>query len=282
MKNILLPTDFSENSWNAIEYAIKFFENLTCNFFLLHVNTPSSIVLNDLPYITTSDTIENIYTKPVKQQIRLILKRISKQFKENKKHKFYTLLDDNFFIESIRKCVDDNKISMIVMGTKGASGIKKIIVGTNTGNVITKVKCTTLAVPENAKFNKIKEIAFPTDFSITNDLEALQPISNILDNYNCSLRIVNTGKKKEELNLDQIKNKEILEDYFIHYNYSFHYLKNKKVEDAIQCFVESRDIDMICMVAKNLNYFQHILFHSKVEQISYHTEIPFLVLHEKK
>ena len=48
----------------------------------------------------------------------------------------------------------------------------------------------------------------------------------------------------------------------------------------MQCFVESRNVDVIAMVAKNLNYFQQILFHTKVEEISYHTDIPFLVLHE--
>jgi hypothetical protein len=57
-------------------------------------------------------------------------------------------------------------------------------------------------------------------------------------------------------------------------------LTNKKVEDAVQHFVESRHVDLIAMVAKNLNYFQQILFHTKVEEISYHTDIPFLVLHE--
>ena len=37
---------------------------------------------------------------------------------------------------------------------------------------------------------------------------------------------------------------------------------------------------MMIMIAKNLNYFQQILFHSKIEKISYHTNVPFLVLHE--
>ena len=35
------------------------------------------------------------------------------------------------------------------------------------------------------------------------------------------------------------------------------------------------------MIAKNLNLFQRILFKPTIEEISYHTEIPFLVLHEK-
>ena len=47
MKNILLPTDFSENSWNAIIYALHFFEKSICNFYLLHVNRLNNIITND-------------------------------------------------------------------------------------------------------------------------------------------------------------------------------------------------------------------------------------------
>ncbi|MGK0429674.1 MAG: hypothetical protein ACJARX_001341, partial [Psychroserpens sp.] len=83
-----------------------------------------------------------------------------------------------------------------------------------------------------------------------------------------------------QLNAEQLTNKDILNDYFEDFNHSYHFLTNKNVEDAIQCFVESKDIDMIVMVAKNLNYFQNMLFHTRVEKITYHTHIPFLVLHE--
>ncbi|GAA4884406.1 universal stress protein [Flaviramulus aquimarinus] len=281
MKNILLPTDFSENSWNAIKYAINFFEKESCNFYLLHVNRLSTILFNDSPYIATEDVIEDFYFKPIKLKLRKVLKRIAENFTSNKSHKFYTLTDYNFFIESIRKHVNDKKIDCIVMGTKGASGLKKIIVGSNTGDVITKVKCTTLAVPENAQFIKLNEIAFPTDFSLTYEIQILEPLSEILENFKSTLRILHINKKKTDLNRSQNNNRELLHDYFNHLKHSFHYLTNKKVEEAIQCFVESRNINMICMVAKNLNYFQQILFHSKVEEISYYTEIPFLVLHEK-
>ncbi|WP_370479434.1 universal stress protein [Tamlana flava] len=281
MKNILLPTDFSENSWNAIKYAINFFDTLACNFFLLHVNRPSTIVLDDSPYLTTQHVVETIYALPAKQELREILKRISRQFPENKNHRFYTITDDDFFIDSIRKQVEEKQIDLIVMGTKGASGLRKMIVGSNAGDIITKVKCTTLAIPELAEFTKPKEIAFPTDFSLTYNIQILEPLSEILEKWKAALRILHISKKKTDLNNDQKNTKELLEDYFSPFDHSFHYLTNKNFEDAIQCFIESRNINMICMVAKNLNYFQHILFHSKVEEISYHTEIPFLVLHEK-
>lgn len=282
MKNILLLTDFSENSWNAIKYGINFFEKEICNFYLLHVNKFDNFMISDSPYIVAEETIEDIYTKPAKAQLRKTLKRITKQFLPNKKHRFFTLSDYNFFIESIRKHVNERNIDCIVMGTKGASGLKKIIVGSNTGDVITKVKCTTLVVPESAEFVKLEEIAFPTDFILNYDIQILQPLTDIIETYNAAVRILHISKKKIDLNSEQNKNTELLEDYFNHLNHSFHYLTNNNVEEAIQCFIESRDINMICMVAKNLNYFQQILFHSKVKEISYYTEIPFLVLHEKK
>ena len=281
MKNILLPTDFSKNSWNAIKYAIRFFENIDCNFYLLHVNRLTNLSANDTPLILDRDVIDKLYTMPAKQKLRDILKQISKLSLNHKNHKFYSLTDYGFFIESIRKNVDEKEIDYIVMGTKGASGLEKIILGTNTADVITKVKCNMLAVPENAEFVEPKEIAFPSDFSLSHSLEVLRPISDILEQFKSSLRILHIRKSKVDLNNNQEKNKELLEDYFSQCQYTFHYLTNKKVEDAIQCFVESRDINLICMVAKNLNYFQQILFHSKVEEISYHTDIPFLVLHEK-
>lgn len=280
MKNILLPTDFSENSWNAIEYALKLFEKTSCNFYLLNVKSLSYISEGDMTFAVNQDTIEDVYIKPSKVKLRKLLKQILEKFSNPKNHKFYTLTDYNFFIDSIRAHVIENKIDLIVMGTKGATGFKKLTLGSNSGDVITKVKCTTLVVPENAKFAIPKEIAFPTDFSLTYNLQTLQPISEILDTYNSGLRILHLSKKGTDLNSSQQKNKELLEDYFNNNRYSFHFLTNEKIEEAVQCFVESRNIDMIVMAAKNLNYFQKILFIPTVERISYHTDVPFLVLHE--
>ncbi|WP_299113946.1 universal stress protein [uncultured Winogradskyella sp.] len=281
MKNVLLPTDFSDNSWNAIKYAINFFKDTPCNFYVLHVNKLNYHFTEEVALYIDHNHIEEVYTKPAKKKLRLILKRISKLFPNHKNQKFYTLTDYNFFIESIRKTVNEKHIDFIVMGTKGATGLERIILGTNTADVITKVKCNTLAIPENAEFKPPNEIAFPTDYSLTHNLQILEPIVDILEQFNASLKILHIAKTDSSLSDEQQKNKELLEDYFSNHSYSFHYLTNRKVEDAIQCFVESRDINIICMVAKNLNYFQQILFHTRVEKISYHTDRPFLVLHEK-
>src|SRR5690606_24331024 len=120
----------------------------------------------------------------------------------------------------------------------------------------------------------------PTDFRLGKDLKVLDKLIEMVTMNDASLRILNVLGKGEELDQEQDNNKELLHNYLSEIKHSFHTLTGTKLDVAVQCFTESRDIEMIAMVAKNLNFFQRILFRPAVEQISYHTKIPFLVLHE--
>lgn len=279
MKNILVPTDFSDNSWNAIQYALEFFKDTSCNFYLLHVTSISNYAGGETPIIPTAQVIEKTLLKQAKIELQKLLIKI-KELYPNTNHTFITLSSYDYFIDAIRNHIDEKNVDFIVMGTKGANGVKRAIVGTNTGDLITKVKCPVLVVPEKANFSIPKEIAFPTDFNIFYQTNILSSISELAKLYDSAIRILHVAKKDEQLTSYQKENQEYLNDYFMDEKHSFHRVTNKKIEAGVQCFVESRDINMIVMIAKNLNLFQQILFKPAVEEISYHTEVPFLVLHE--
>jgi len=279
MKNILLPTDFSENSWNAIQYALTFFKKSSCKFYLLHVTSISNYAGGESPIIPTGDIIKKTLLKRAKLELHNLLKLIQK-LQTNINHNFITLSSYDYFIDAVRNHISENNIDLIVMGTKGATGLKEAIIGSNTGDLITKVKCQVLVVPEKAVFKVPKEIAFPTDYNLFYQTKILNSISDLIKTHNAVIRILHVAKKNETLTAFQNENKNYLNDFFMDEKHSFHKVTNKKIEAGIQCFVESRDIDMIIMIAKNLNFFQQILFKPTVEEISYHTEIPFLVLHE--
>ncbi|TYP74277.1 universal stress protein [Aquimarina intermedia] len=283
MKKILIPTDFSENSWNAIQYAVAFFKKTQCTFYLLHVASAEDVVIDDAMFQVENEheaLLTDNLTSDAKNQLKSLVKRIEK-LPLNTKHTFEPLLEYIFFVDGIRKNIVDKQIDFIVMGTKGATNALKRAIGSNTGDVITKVKCPVLVIPENATYKRPKEIAFPTDYNINYKTRVLDTLTQLLVDKSAALRVLHVAKKDETLSDNQQNNKDFLDrhlgDTIPH---SFHFLSNSSIEHAVQCFVESRDIDMITMVAKNLNFFQRILFHPLVEEISYHTDIPFLVLHE--
>lgn len=280
MKHILIPTDFSENAWNAIEYAIHFFETSPCCFYLLHVNTPNICQSNNtLGFSNATKVSQIVPCNQAKKHLKDTIKRVNKNFPTNIKHNFFTIVDNNFLINSIRKQVEEKKIDFIVMGTKGASDFQKIAIGNNAGNVITRVKCTTLVVPKNAKYVNLKEIAFPTDYSFFYPSKTLQPITDIIKGNKAVVRVAHLDKTGIQLNENQQRNKDFLDDYFVNAPHSFHSLTNARIEYAMQEFVESNKVNLITMLAKNLNYFQKILFHPLGSKINYYTDIPFLVLH---
>src|SRR6056297_26650 len=277
MKNILVPTDFSENSIQALKYAQLLFSTLECNFYLLYVGS----------LLDTKNDVESIYETD--QSDDNSKERLTELVKETRKHSteahhfFFPLHEYGFFIPTIKKYLDENDIDLIVMGTKGASGLKEKVVGSNAGDVITRVQCNTLVVPVHVELSKPREIAFPTDFNIFYSMKILRPMEEMVKLGKAQFRIMNALKEGDGLNLEQEKNKEYLLDFMddtFPENYSFHTITNQKVKEAIQCFVESRDVDMMIMVAKNLNFIQQILFDSIVERISFHTKIPFYVIHE--
>ena len=140
--------------------------------------------------------------------------------------------------------------------------------------------CAILAVPEDAEYTTPKEIGFPTDFQLGYDTKVMQGIRELVMLHKSALRFLYVSTKKDELTATQVKNREFLKTYFAENEHSFHTLTGKKLDEAVQHFVESRELDMIVMVAKNLNFLERILFRPTVEKISYHTKVPFLVLHE--
>lgn len=278
MRRILIPTDFSENAWNAVSYGIQFlWEKSTV--YLLHVNAlpvysgAGSSITASSRLLEESRAMEN----------RLAMEKLLAQIKGVPildGHAFVPLTLTDYLVEGIKREVEDRQIDLIIMGTKGASGIRKMAVGSNTGDVITRVKCPLLAVPENSVYQRPTEIAFVTDYEMGYDFRILDDLLSVVMAHKAWLRILHVQRKGEGLSELQRANRNLLDDYFQEVPHTFHRIHNSQLDAAIQCFVESREIDMLAMVAKNLNFFERILFRPTVEEVSYHTDIPFLVLHE--
>lgn len=280
MKNILIPTDFSENAHNAIRYALDYFADIPVNFYILHVSQ-KDISQTDEEYsdIFNSDTSFQTLNSPVsllKEEIKTC--RISSK---NSEHNFFPLQEESNLVEAIRKQIADYEIDYILMGTKGASKVGVEQMGSNTFEVITKVKCPIFVIPGNARFKGIKNIAFVTDYNCIYRNKIISTLSETLELHNTPLRILHVKSQTSGgLTNTQTDNKGFLHYFFKDKKHSFHFIENKELETGIQDFVETWDISLVSIVAKNLNFIQRLLLRPAVEIVSYHTHVPFLVIHE--
>ncbi len=140
-----------------------------------------------------------------------------------------------------------------------------------------------MIIPENAPLTKPKKIAFATDYNIFYTHPILNTFSEQLRISQANFNVLNVSQSNGVLTSAQEKNKEYLQDYLeeiFPYTPIFQSVSNKNIKEAILNFVGDNQIDMLTMVAKNLNFFQQLLFDTTIEKLSFYTTIPLFVIHE--
>jgi len=124
MKQILIPTDFSKNSWNAIEYALAYFNNTPCDFYLLHVTLIPSYGASEFPIIASAEVIDKTMLKQGKTALKKLVEKIRKKG-ANPHHNFHIVNSYNYFIDAVKEQIEEKYIDLIVMGTKGSYRFKR-------------------------------------------------------------------------------------------------------------------------------------------------------------
>ncbi|WP_313114400.1 universal stress protein [Aequorivita sediminis] len=279
MKNILIPTDFSKNSHNAIRYALDYFADIPVSFYLLHVasnnmQNPSGEGEGITESIAEVATLQNASSK-----LKSLIKTCNAS-KLNSKHKFFAIEEDLNLVEAIRKQVIEKEIDYILMGTRGTSVSSSKRLGSNTCKVITKVKCSIIAIPGNARFREVSNIAFITDYNNIFRSKIFTTLSDNLELHNSALRVLNIRTHNLGLNSEQTDNKGFLHYSFREKKHSFHFVENKELEAGLKNFIETWDISMVSIVAKNLNFIERLLLRPVGKLVSYEPNVPFLVIHE--
>ena len=127
MKRILLLTDFSENAKNAIRYGINLFGNST-EYILMHAYTVRKATgsFGNIGQILRQDAENNLKTE---------LDFIKNEFPDPSLN-ILTLCREGDPVGLINSMNNKQGIELIVMGTKGASGLSKALLGSVASSVI--------------------------------------------------------------------------------------------------------------------------------------------------
>ena len=278
---VLIPTDFSRNAWHALCYALELFKHWHCEIHLLNAFSIAD-GLSVFMYPEPGDEdYESAKLESEEKLSKLADKITIRQQGFSTNHvKIAAICGEP--LEVIQEYSQTNQIELIVMGTQGVSDTGKAVFGSVAVNVMEKIRhCPVLVVPQSTVLLPPKEIVFPTKLSSNFNENNLKILNEISLTHHAQIKILHifentanvlTNAQNEKL----VQLKRLLPNHLM----SFKALHNLDVLSGINCFIESRESDMVAFLNKKHAFFGSILSRPLIKQITFYTRVPILVLHE--
>lgn len=271
MLNIIVPTDFSELSKVAIKYAVRMANKMEGTVTLVHVI--SNIVQPTTARIQArAKALEKELLQAAQEDIGELAAELSKQQK-SKKPLLHKVLMGQSFNDILIRFAKKNKADIIVMGTRGASGMKKYVVGSNTTAIIEKSDVPVLVIPENASFTALKNLVLATDLTaFENEVQKITPILKAFNPTLHVLHITATDKNVESLG-NMVK--QTLKKYDCRRSTVTIHV-GKDVAAAIDSFVGDSNNDVLAMFTRDYGFFDQVFNRSITKKMAFQSTVPLL------
>jgi nucleotide-binding universal stress UspA family protein len=288
INKILVPVDFSENSFNACRYALKMAKMLKSELKLLHVYYNPATVAASFPdsfsyQIGEGDLIADVEAtvkakmKEYKEKLLKLLTKEEKEFFKLSTSIEYGLPEDEL-LEFIKKY----KPGFIVLGTQGENHKNEKLVGSLALKIIEKSKFPVLSVHGEAIFSDTDKlnILYATDFN-DSDFSSFRKLMSIVTPFNVSVKCIHIGDSKKDKfdNFKMEELKEHLQKLYKTFNVECFLIEGKNEASAINKFIDKHDINFLAITSKRRNYIEKLFSPNTTKQILFHTKVPLLVFH---
>lgn len=271
MKTILVPCDFSKQAVNAFRFALDIARQSGGEVHLTHViELP---VMHDSVLMPVM-SFEEVLLKELKDKSQVEFAKLVKKYAEPN-DKVKTATQFGAPSRMILSYIEENKIDLVLMGTKGATGVKEFVIGSNAEKVVRNSPVPVIAIKNYPKLNSIKDIVLPNTLHTEIQEDLLMKIKAMQNFFKATLHIVwiNTPSNFTR----DITTHQRLQDFakrFLFKNYTIHVFNDLYEEDGIINFAHSIKADMIAMGTHGRKGLAHILSGSVAEDVVNHIDIP--------
>lgn len=279
MKTILVPIDFSENADKALKYISLIAKQNTSKVILFHAYHFHASSFSE-------SGIDNNYTidLELRAQEEKLLKKKAEKYSKQYEIDCEAYFGDGFLVDALEKVVKKRKVDLVVMSTHGATGLEKVIFGSNTADVINNLKCPVLAVPQNVRFDGFKKIVYATDYQ-NKDLKSIAQLIEIAKLFKGKIDIVHVASEEksyseEEKLFEKFTNK--IKESVSYKAINYRLLFGKNIEESLEIYIEKEKIDLICLSTKHRNLLERLFTKTSLtKKLMYHTHIPLLAFHSR-
>jgi nucleotide-binding universal stress UspA family protein len=274
MKTILFPTDFSAVAENALEFAVEFSKKIKAELILYHADFRNRSVVDE----STANPVNVAETllEASKTKLNEICLKLTAS---NPGLNCRFVVEEGLAIGNIVSFTNKNVVSLVIMGTSGASGLEEIFEGSNTMNVAEDIKCPLLAVPKNAKYTSPRLFVYALDL-IDEEARIIDELLQLTSHFNAELELlhVNAGDTLELVNSERSLKNYTRE--FAAKPIRYKIIDDEDSLEGIEKYAERADI--LVLALHHRSFFEKLFSRNRVPKLAYHTEIPLLIVHKSK
>jgi nucleotide-binding universal stress UspA family protein len=278
LKKILVPTDFSQQAEYAFQAALQLGRIHDVEIQLVHV------VDHSVGYLFTGHPIEQM-TSPSQpdyleswNQIneeaeRRLQEQVSRQDIQSYSLSYKVVWGNPY--KGIAQQALEEQADLVVMGSKGASGMEELLIGSNAERMIRNAPVPVLVVKNPPTLDQAHRLGFLSDLEAEEDT-VLQNVLGLQALLNAELHIARINTPHHFLSDQRVEEKlhALLEGHQMPGGYRFHHYSDHYQHEGIQHFVESYQIDIIAMGTHGRKGMSHFLLGSLAEDIVNASTVP--------
>ncbi|MBX2942894.1 MAG: universal stress protein [Cyclobacteriaceae bacterium] len=282
MKRILVPTDFSKTSIIALEVACEIAKKAGADVIALHVVEEATAE----SFRVTGEVVQRnfedrLYTFKLLEKAKKQLEKLVHDPKFASIRLDGELRLGNPF-HGMNSIIIEQKVDLVVMGTRGVTQIKEMIIGSNTEKVVRHSKVPVLSVHKKPSRVNFKNIVYATSMS-KNEEKFSKIVMEAQELYNSKIHLVRINTPGD------FQRDRVAKDYMEKFakklglkNYTINVYNDLTEEEGIIYFAESIHADMIAMATHGRTGFAHVLAGSIAEEVVNHAKRPVLTYVIKK
>jgi nucleotide-binding universal stress UspA family protein len=274
MKTLLVPTDFSESAYNAVNYAIGFARVIPSRIILFHsYRIPVPVMDMDVAY-TSPPTLAEHAQGQLEEYANALM------FDGAKGIQIESVTNAGFAAEEIADLATARKIDFIIMGVSIGGRIGHALFGSTTTGVLERVTHPLIIVPEHAKFAIPSRVAFACDYELKMSSRLLKELKILVRFFKARLFVINVESPGESISSKKAISSLQVETALKGTDTSIHYLANDNVIKSLMEFEDMHLVDLLVMIPQRHSGLDKIFHPSQTRKMIFQTHIPILALHE--
>tara|TARA_R110001606_G_scaffold349916_4_gene499917 strand:+ start:270 stop:1145 length:876 start_codon:yes stop_codon:yes gene_type:complete len=275
MKTILYTTDYSENSVAALQYAQRMSEDMEVHLVIAHIfDYPTVLGLEGLyepfPYIE-----ETIYDSNLSKLEGFCTDNIGFKWKSAKVH--LQVIENPSLIKGILTLIEQWHPQLLVMGMKGESAMKELLMGSTTKHLMDKAPCPVMAIPADAVYEPFKTIVYASDFE-EEDIYALRKLAEMAERCDADINIIHISTKKEIFGVEHINwFKDLVSEKVPYDRIEYELIFSENVFDSLKTYLDKVAPNLIVLLEREQKGFLKKLLHGDlVKKMETYGKVPVL------